>query len=101
MTPALRTEVDGVRCKARDPLAALIATELKSRGLGPTAGARFVGVAQGLMSDLYAGKYRDISVDRCAKALSKLGYRVELSAWKLEMNSAGSPRRGTASHTAD
>lgn len=65
--------------KAKDPLARIIAAELKSRGLTPTAGARLLGVSQGLVSDLYAGQYRYISVERAARCLKVLGYAVEMS----------------------
>lgn len=71
--------IDSTKEKARDPLAVLIVRELRNRNLGPTAGARLLGLSQGLVSDLMIGNYRNISFERASMALGVLGFDVEMT----------------------
>lgn len=59
-------------------LVAKLADVIGARGLSQTAAAKLTGISQPDLSKVLRGRFRDVSVDRLMRALTRLDSEVEI-----------------------
>lgn len=78
-------EAEAVNLLARSKLMMAIEQAIKERGLTQTEAAKFLGVGQPRLSDLYNGKIERFTVDMLMKWLAKLGKHVSIKVEDQEV----------------